>query len=96
MSPLPRIPPSPSRRLQYDKLQAELAAAASQASRLAQENSTLRSQGAGADPAADPALGPDPLAAQQVGVGAAGGRGLPGWLAALPVGRAHRVERQAG
>ena len=60
--------PSPC-RLQYDKLQAELAAAASQASRLAQENSTLRSQGVGADPAADPALGPDPLAAQQVGSG---------------------------
>ncbi|PRW59883.1 hypothetical protein C2E21_1370 [Chlorella sorokiniana] len=53
-------------RLQYDKLQSELAAAASQATRLAEENSALRSASPAAGPVADPALGPDPLAVQQV------------------------------
>lgn len=62
-------------RLQYDKLQSELAAAASQASRLAEENSALRSASPAAGPVADPALGPDPLAALQVGPGLA-----DGWL----------------
>ncbi len=68
----------PTSRLQYDKLQSELAAAASQASRLAQENSALRSASPAAGPVADPALGPDPLAAQQVSTGWQGA-----WLADL-------------
>lgn len=64
---LPWLLPCAPPRLQYEKLQSDLAAAASQASRLAEENSALRSQSPAAGPVADPALGPDPLAAQQVG-----------------------------
>lgn len=66
---LPYSLPLPHPRLQYDKLQSELAAAASQASRLAEENSALRSASPAAGPVTDPALGPDPLAALQVGQG---------------------------
>lgn len=82
----------PTSRLQYDKLQSELAAAASQASRLAQENSALRSASPAAGPVADPALGPDPLAAQQVG--AQDGRGC-GWLTCYSSWRAGLVRAVA-
>lgn len=59
-------PPAPPRRLQYEKLQGDLESAASQASRLAQENSALKcSGGPGVPPGPDPWLA-DPTAAAQV------------------------------
>lgn len=63
---LPSCPPAPSRprRQQYEQLQADAQRAASQASRLAHENSQLKSRG-GVPADADPALA-DPVAVQQV------------------------------
>jgi hypothetical protein len=55
--------PAPPCRLQYDKLQGELQQASSQASKLEQENSQLKTRSL--PPGADPSLA-DPLAAQQV------------------------------
>lgn len=58
----------PARRLQYEKLQGDLQSAASQANRLAEENSALKSRpggGSGEGLPPDPALA-DPLAAAQV------------------------------
>lgn len=58
---LSTLAPCVPRRLQYDKLQADLQRTSSAASRLAQENSALKSR------ASDPAAGEvDPVAAQQV------------------------------
>ena len=60
---IPACSPAPPCRLQYDKLQGELQQASSQASKLEQENSQLKTRSL--PPGADPSLA-DPVAAQQV------------------------------